>query len=126
MTREDLELRVSEICVAANLPPTMSRWIHSTEATRQILALIDRYEDEKWKPVTEPPDDDRPVLLWRGQFLGLSIDSHNPDRPMCSDGTRANGWLFTNRKDAIAWRELPQPPKWAPDADALDAGKDRL
>jgi len=106
MTREDLERQVSGICIAASLPITFGGASVSAEATRQILALIDRFEDEKWRPVTEPPkvteqvdllfelvlDPHKYVDVWYGYNPG----EHWPPREMYQGGR---------------WRVLPQPPK---------------
>lgn len=103
MTREDLERQVSGICIAASLPITFGGAIVSAEATRQILALFDRYEDEQWRPVTEPPTERQEVLIADemkdGQWCICMYYSFTP----------GNHWppldRFTGR-----WRAVALPP----------------
>lgn len=110
MTREEMRAEIFDVLFALNAGIGTALEIQATSA---LLALIDRFEDEKWKPVTEPPEVTEQVDLlfevvldphvYVDVWYGYNPGEHWPPREMYQGGR---------------WRVLPKPPKEAPDADA--------
>lgn len=83
---------------------------HETEGT-----IIDCLTSPQWRPISECPDDVKPVLLaWENSMKGyVANNAHIPDwcftaRPYCIHGTHgAKSW----HREATHWQPLPEPPK---------------
>jgi len=76
------------------------------QATSDILAIIDRFEDEKWRPVTEPPEVTETVSL-----IFEVVNCPWPYVEVWWGYNPGEHWPPHERYTGGRYRVLPMPPK---------------
>ena len=96
MTREELKLSIELEIVSSVL--------QGRGAADNILALFDRFEQEKWKHCTYPPTGPRRPILW--------INLEWTDKtPIIVPSPHALHYVDAQN---FRWQEMPAPPKEVP------------